>query len=139
MDVKIKLMNDGVLPQMQRDGDVCFDCYCAESGIVQKGTRRLIKLGFALELPVGYEAVLRPRSGMSKNGIDVAIGTIDTNYRGEVMANIINNSSSDLGFVFGDRICQMAIREVPQINLISVDELSETVRGEKGFGSTGIK
>ena len=77
------------------------------------------------------------RSGNSKNGIDIATGTIDTNYRGEVMACVINNSGNDFCIEIGDRICQLAIREAPKVNWNIVHELSETERGENGFGSSG--
>lgn len=138
VDVKIKLMENGKLPQFQREGDVCADCYSAENVTLRNGERKLVKLGFALELPVNYEAVLRPRSGLSKRGVDIAIGTIDTNYRGEVMANVINNSGDDFIISFGDRICQLAIRQAPAINFVQVEELSNTVRGANGFGSSGV-
>lgn len=136
--VKIKLMDNGKLPSYQRDGDACLDCYSAEDLYIPTNGRTLVKLGFALELPKGYEAIIRPRSGLTKNEIDCAIGTIDSNYRGEVSANIINNSNSCLKINFGDRICQLAIREAPQVELMEVEELTETERGGNGFGSSGI-
>ena len=86
LKVKIKLLEGGKLPEYKRDGDVCLDCYAREDVEVSFGERELIPLGFALELPEGYEAVVRPRSGLSFKGLEGAIGTIDTNYRGEVKA-----------------------------------------------------
>lgn len=91
VEVKVKLINGGLIPMYSRDGDACLDCYSNEKVEIKSGCRNLVKLGFALELPLDYEAVIRPRSGLSKNGIDVSIGTIDSNYRGEVSANVINN------------------------------------------------
>lgn len=137
VDVKIKLFEGGQLPEYKRNGDVCMDCKSRRNTVLKYGERTLIPLGFALELPAGFEAVVRPRSGNSKNGIDVAIGTIDTNYRGEVMACVINNSGNDFFVETGDRICQLAIREVPTVSWNVVKELSETERGSNGFGSTG--
>jgi len=138
LKVKIKLFDGGKLPEYKREGDVCLDCYARESVDISKGKRKLVPLGFALELPIGWEAVIRPRSGNTKGGVDIGIGTIDTNYRGEVMACIINNSDMDLLATRGERICQLAIRESPKIEWEVVDELSETERGANGFGSSGI-
>lgn len=137
--VKIKVLEGGMLPEYKRYGDVCMDCYARISCTVSPGERRLIPLGFALELPIGYEAIVRPRSGLTSGGIDNAIGTIDTNYRGEVKACVINNSDEDMIIDSGDRICQLAIREAPTIKWEVVDKLSETERGTNGFGSSGVK
>lgn len=147
MEVKIKRIEDGVIPAYKREGDVCMDCYSRVDIVIKKNKvdimevtkRTLVPLGFALELPFRYEAVVRPRSGLSKDGIDIAIGTIDTNYRGEVMACVINNSNEDYVIHKGDRICQLAIREAPEITWDVVEELSETERGSNGFGSSGVK
>ena len=140
-EIKIKLIDGGKMPERKTDGAVAFDCYtrlgkaCA---IFEPTCRGVIPLGFAMELPEGYEAVIRPRSGLSKKGIDETIGTIDFDYRGEVMACVVNNSKEDFKVYDGDRICQIVIREVPKVKLIEVSELSETERGEGGFGHTGI-
>lgn len=139
IEVKVKSVEGGILPAYKRGGDVCMDCYARTSVTIQPGDRCLVPLGFALELPMCCEAVIRPRSGLSANGIDIAIGTIDTNYRGEVKACVINNSYSDFKISVGDRICQLAIREAPLIKWDVVEELSETDRGANGFGSSGIK
>lgn len=147
MEVKIKKIEDGVLPAYKREGDVCMDCYSRTDIVVEKKKedimgvteRTLVPLGFALELPFGYEAIIRPRSGLSKEGIDIAIGTVDTNYRGEVMACVINNTCKDYVIHKGDRICQLAIRKAPIISWKIVEELSDTERGSNGFGSSGIK
>lgn len=138
LKVKIKLISGGKLPEYKRDGDVCLDCYANTDAIISKNKRGLIPLGFALELSEGWEAVLRPRSGNNKDGLDSCIGTIDTNYRGELMACMINNTDAEiLKINKGDRICQLAIREVPKIEWEIVSELSETNRGANGFGSSG--
>lgn len=139
LDVKIKLINGGKLPAYIRDGDVCLDCYarCENRIVIEKKERVLIPLGFALELPENYEAIVRPRSGLSLTGIDINIGVIDLNYRGEVNACLCNNSGADFTVNKGDRICQLAIREAPFIKWNVVEELSETERGSNGFGSSG--
>lgn len=141
MKIKVKLLEGGVIPRVQKCGDVCFDCHArleTEKLVIGRGNRAKVPLGFAIELPEGYEAVIRPRSGLTSKGIDNGIGTIDCGYRGEVCAIVINNSASEFAVKNGDRICQMAIREVPFIELEQVDELSETERGESGFGSSGV-
>ena len=137
MNVKIKLMENGKMPEFKRAGDACLDCYSAEDIVINPGNRSLIKLGFAMEIPEGYEGVIRPRSGLSSKGIDECIGTIDSNYRGELKAIIINNATEPYYINFGDRICQLAIRKTENINFIQVEELDDSVRGINGFGSSG--
>lgn len=141
MKIKIKLIENGKMPEFKTNGAVCADCYArAEKPIeVKAHSRELIPLGFAVELPKNYEMVIRPRSGMTRKGFDNAIGTIDYDYRGEVMACLINNSDISIVVEDGTRVCQCAIREVPQISFEKVDELSKTERGNNGFGSTGEK
>ena len=94
--------------------------------------------GFCLEIPSGYEAQIRPRSGLSSKGVSTILGTIDSNYRGEVCALIHNNSSDDFKIKFGDRICQMKIERVEPVVFEQVEELSKTNRNDKGFGSSGV-
>lgn len=138
MKVKIKKIENGELPIYKREGDVCMDCFARSPVLIQSFNRCLVPLGFALELPIGYEAVVRPRSGMSKESVDVCVGTIDANYRGEVMACVVNNTEEVLHISQGQRICQLAVREAPAIEWDVVDELSETERGDNGFGSSGV-
>lgn len=137
VNVKFKLMENGKMPSYTREHDACLDCYSAEDIVIRPNSRQLVKLGFAMQLPNEYEAIIRPRSGNSKKGIDVAIGTVDSNYRGEVMANVINNSDEHFTIAFGDRICQLAVRPAPTINCIQVEELEDSNRGTNGFGSSG--
>ena len=140
MNIKIKLIDGGKMPEFKTEGAVCLDCYArlAMSFVsIPANSRCLVNLGFAMELPKGYEAVIRPRSGLSKEGIDIAIGTIDWDYRGEVKACLINNTIGARTINNEERICQIAIREVPEIEFEVVSELSETNRDENGFGSTG--
>ena len=142
MNVNIKLFENGQNPVFKHDGDACADCYARIAGgsiAIPIGTRCLVNLGFAIEVPAGYEAVIRPRSGLSLQGADVAIGTIDSSYRGEVKACVINNKGERLVVNNGDRICQIAIRKVEPVSFNVVDELSETERGDNGFGSSGLR
>ena len=138
MKVKIKRIENGRIPEFKHEDDACCDCYAREDITILSGDRKLIPLGFALELPKGYEALIRPRSGNSRNEIDVCLGTVDAGYRGEVMACVVNNTNENIMIEEGDRICQMAIREVPSVDFELCSELSDTERGDKGFGSTGV-
>jgi dUTP pyrophosphatase len=137
--IKVKLLENGNMPEYKRVGDACLDCKARQSITIPKKKRDLVPLGFAIELPEDYEGIIRPRSGNTKDGIDIGIGTIDETYRGEVMACVINDSDEDFFIEAGDRICQLAIREAPKFNLIKVSELTKTERNESGFGSSGKK
>ncbi len=104
--------------------------------------RKLIPTGLFIELPAGYEAQIRPRSGLAiKKGITVlnSPGTIDADYRGEVCIILVNLSTEDFTITDGERICQMVIASHVQAEWISVEELGETERGTGGFGHTGKK
>lgn len=103
--------------------------------------RALVKTGLFIELPLGYEAQVRPRSGLAlKKGISVlnSPGTIDADYRGEIGVILINLSNEDFVIENGERIAQMIIAKHEQAQFIEVNELSETSRGAGGFGSTGV-
>ena len=104
--------------------------------------RAIIKTGLFIALPIGYEAQVRPRSGLAaKNGITVlnAPGTIDADYRGEIGVILVNLSNDDFVIQNGERIAQMIIAKHERAEWIDVQELNETSRGEGGFGSTGVK
>ena len=108
--------------------------------IMAPGERILVPTGLALALPEGYEAQIRPRSGLAlRNGVTVlnTPGTVDADYRGEVKVILINLSNSDFIIQRGMRIAQMVIAPVLQVSLMDVDVLPKTARGESGFGSTG--
>ena len=110
--------------------------------IIKPLERKLIPTGLFIELPAGYEAQIRPRSGLAiKKGITVlnSPGTIDADYRGEVCIILVNLSSEDFEIVDGERICQMVIAEHAQAEWVEVDVLGDTERGAGGFGHTGKK
>ena len=113
----------------------------ASPQILQPGERRLIPTGLAIALPPGYEAQVRPRSGLSvKFGVTLvnSPGTVDADYRGELKVNMINLGQTPFEIRRGDRIAQMVIAPVVQAWFSETDELDETARGEGGFGSTGV-
>jgi len=109
--------------------------------IIPPGEWRLIPVGIAIALPAGYEAQVRPRSGLAaKKGITCVNtpGTVDADYRGEIRCNLINHGKEDFVVSRGDRIAQMIIAPVSQAVWEIADELDETKRGTGGFGSTGV-
>src|SRR5687768_18412148 len=119
-----------------------FDLHAgvAEATVLQPGDIRLIPCGFAMAIPPGYEAQVRPRSGLaSKHGVTLvnSPGTIDADYRGEVHVPLINHGQAPFTVERGMRVAQMVVLPVPPVRLIEVDELDETDRGHGGFGHTG--
>lgn len=138
--IRIKLMSGGKAPVYKTAGAACADCYARldEDVVIHTGKRAIIPLGFAIELPEGYEAVIRPRSGLSKDCIDEVIGTIDCDFRNEIGALVVNNSGVPIAIHNGDRICQLKIQQAEQFNFVAVTELSNTARGMSGWGSTGV-
>lgn len=108
---------------------------------IRPGRHLYFPVGFAFEIPKGYEGQVRPRSGLARTNHVVAwhpIGTVDSDYRGEVMAALHNRSSEDFWLFHGDRIAQLVVAPVVRATLEEVDELTPTERGAGGFGSTGI-
>ena len=144
--IKIRLINksDNPLPQYESRSAAGMDIRCSisEAQTLQPLERRLFPTGLHIELPEGYEAQIRPRSGMAlKRGITVlnTPGTIDADYRGEVGVILINLSQEPQTIEPGERICQMVIARVEQAQTEQVEVLTETVRGEGGFGHSGTK
>jgi dUTP pyrophosphatase len=135
-----KLHPDAKVPSYAHHNDAGADICAVEKMWIPPGEWRLVKTGIAIELPVGYEAQVRPRSGLAlKYGITVlnAPGTVDESYRGEVGVNLINHGVKDFLVTPGDRIAQLVVKPVTQAEFALVEELEDTVRGEGGFGSTG--
>lgn len=133
------------LPSYQTTGSAGMDLTAAigadETIVLKPGERRAIPTGLAIALPQTLEAQVRPRSGLAlKSGITVANapGTVDSDYRGEIQAILINLSDKDFPIKRGDRIAQMVIAPVIQIAWNDVADLDETARGAGGFGSTGV-
>lgn len=113
----------------------------SETLILNPGEYRLVPTGLAIALPLGYEAQVRPRSGLAaKFGVTVlnAPGTVDADYRGEIKVQLINHGPAPVEFRRGDRIAQLVIARVTQAEFIEVKALDATERGEKGHGSTGV-
>jgi dUTP pyrophosphatase len=137
-----KLYPDVQLPKYQTQGSAGLDlqAYIKEPIILKPGEIILVPTGLAIALQEGYEAQIRPRSGLAlKNGITVlnSPGTIDADYRGEICVILINHSKQDFTITCGLRIAQMVIAQYAFASIVEVEELSATNRGEGGFGSTG--
>ena len=144
MKVKVKLLNKELeLPKYKTEYSAGMDLSASinENIILKPMERKLITTGIAISLPKDYEAQIRPRSGLAlKNGITVlnSPGTIDADYRGEIGVVLINLGDKDFIIEKGMRIAQMVINKIEQCDLVEVEELDETKRGNGGFGSTGV-
>ena len=143
MDLKI-VSKSGILPAYQTAGSSGFDirAWLEEPFLLRAGERALIPTGLYFEVPEGYEAQVRARSGLAvKHGIGLVngIGTIDSDYRGEVRVPLINWSKEDYLIESGERIAQVVIAPYVRVRPVMADALSDTDRGEGGFGSTGSK
>lgn len=142
MNVKIVNKSKHSTPQYATEHSAGLDLRAnLDSPVLLKSLeRKLIPTGLFIELPVGYEAQIRPRSGLAlKHGISLVNtpGTIDADYRGEIGVIVINLSKDEFTINDGERICQMVIAQYTHATLIEVDNLSDTQRGEGGFGHTG--
>lgn len=166
MNIKIKRLHpDAIIPKYAHEGDSGFDLVAVENVIIEPGKTVNIRTGIAVELPKGYELQVRPRSGITlRTKLRVQLGTVDSNYRGEIgviVDNInervmksfweVETISNDIiqidsprvqgSYIIrkGDRIAQAVIAPVVQANFEEVDELSDSERGQNGFGSSGVK
>ncbi len=143
INLKIKRISKlAKLPIYATEGAAGMDLYAAneEPITLESLDRALIPLGFTMELPKGYEAQIRPRSGMAiKHGITLSncVGTVDEDYRGEVCVGIINVSKENYTISCGDRIAQMIISPVTKAKITEAETLEKTERDKGGFGSTG--
>ena len=143
MKIRITNKSNNQNPSYQTSGSSGMDlrAFIPTSIILSPGERVLVPTGLYLEIPENYEAQVRSRSGLAlKKGITVlnSPGTIDADYRGEIGVILINLSDSDFEINTGDRIAQMIIAKHETIEWEAVDKLDDSVRGDKGFGSTGV-
>ena len=141
---KLDNLKELSLPKYETQGSAGMDLQAAidQEIILKSGETTLIKTGIAIALEKGFEAQIRPRSGLAlKNGITVlnTPGTIDSDYRGEICVILINHSKIDFKIERGMRIAQMIIAKYEQAQITEVENLDETARGTGGFGSTGLK
>ena len=142
--VKIKMMEgcEDLMPARAHHDDAAFDLRSRVDMVLEPGEPHLVATGIFMEFPAGYEAQVRPRSGLAlKHALTVpnSPGTIDAGYRGEVCVIMLNAGKEPYEIKSGDRIAQMVISKLPEVELVQVEELSESLRGAGGFGSTGKK
>jgi len=144
VDILVKRLPHGEglpLPEYETSGSAGMDIRSAEALTIKPGERALVGTGFAFAITEGYEVQVRPRSGLAiKKGISIpnSPGTIDSDYRGEIKAILINHGSDDFVIERGDRIAQIVVAPVQQAALVEVEDLNDTARGSGGFGSTGV-
>ena len=143
LTLKVRRLRPGArLPQRATPGATGLDLFACieEAGSIELGRDpTLVPTGIAIEVPPGYDAQVRPRSGLSAKGVGVAFGTIDSDYRGEVLVTMYLFGDHDSHTVrHGDRIAQLVIGRWADLPVVEVEALSETERGPGGHGSTGI-
>ncbi|MBP0902827.1 dUTP diphosphatase [Mariniflexile gromovii] len=144
MNIRIINKSNHPLPHYETEASAGMDLRAnlSEERTLKPLERSIVGTGLFIELPIGYEAQVRPRSGLAaKKGITVlnAPGTIDADYRGEIGVILVNLSNEDFVIQNGERIAQLVIAKHDRAEWVAVEELSETIRGEGGFGSTGTK
>ena len=144
--IQIKIVNhsNNEMPKYGTINSAGMDlrAFLEKDVVLQPLERFLVPTGIHIELLEGYEAQIRPRSGLAvKFGISIinSPGTIDADYRGEIKVILINLSNEEFTIKNGERICQMVIQKYETVSLVEVKELNETVRGDGGFGHTGTK
>ncbi len=133
-----KLSEDAIIPKFSRKGDAALDLHTIEDYQLKPNERHAFKTGLASSFPEGYVLLYRGRSGLAfKNGINPLAGVIDSNYRGEHMAILHNTGTETVEIKKGDRVVQAILMKLPDVDVIEVDDLDESIRGENGFGSSG--
>ena len=137
--VKVKLLSETARVPTRANVTVAgWDLYASKTDAVMRSCRKLVSTGIAIEIPEGCVGLIWPRSGLSvRNGITVLAGVIDSGYRGEVKVCLLNTSESTFMIEPGDRIAQILIQKVEDVDFIEVENLDEADRGDSGFGSTG--
>lgn len=132
-----KLHPDAIVPRYHSAGAAGCDLYAVDDILADTCRYTLVGTGIAIELPHGHEAQVRPRSSLSKAGIHVVLGTIDSDFRGEIAVLMATLGGVHYHVHAGDRIAQLVIAPVVRAEFVEADELTETARGSGGFGSTG--
>lgn len=143
LNLKVKKINkEAIIPKYAKKGDTGLDIYSVNEVTLYPGERALIKTGIAIELPPNTEAQIRPKSGLAlKHGLTVlnTPGSVDNGYRGEVGVIIINHGQNPYTIEKGDKIAQLVIKPTLTVEIMEVDDLSDTERGDTGYGSSGRK
>lgn len=133
-----RLDESATIPTKAHEHDAGWDLYANESTYIIPNHRRTVSTGISLEIPEGYVGLIWPRSGLAvKNGIDVFAGVIDSGYRGEIKVCLYNSSDNSVKLNAEDRVAQIIIQKLPNIEMLEVQDLQDSNRGEGGFGSSG--
>lgn len=139
MQIKVKkLHQDAKVPAYAHEGDAGMDLFVLEDMMLVPGRPTKVRTGVAMEIPEGYAGLIWDRSGLSTSqGVKTLGGVIDSGYRGEVLVGMINASLAPYTVRAGEKVAQLLIQQVERAEILEVADLSQTVRGEGGFGSTG--
>lgn len=139
MHLKIKKVHpDAKIPKYAHKGDAGFDIYIPETVVILPGERKSVPIGLAMEIPEGHAGLLLDKSGLShKHGIKSFGGVIDSGYRGEIHAGLMNLGDKPYTFEKGDKLIQMLIMPVQGVEILETEELTDSDRGIGAFGSTG--
>ena len=138
--LKVRLLRPGArLPTRATPGASGLDLYaCLDAGLELGADVTLVPTGIAVEVPRGYEVQVRPRSGLARRGVSVVFGTVDSDYRGEVFVNMHTiGTLQSYRIQDGDRIAQLVVARVELLPVVEVEELTDSERGDGGYGSTG--
>lgn len=139
IQVKFKKLHPNAIPfSYTRKNDACMDMYAVESDVLEAGETCIVYTGIAVEIPQGYEGIVRGRSGLASKGIFVHVGTVDYEYRGNVGIIMSNFAGYDFNIERGMRLGQFTVKPVFRCQLIEAEELSETERGTNGYGSSQL-
>jgi dUTP pyrophosphatase len=139
MDIKVKLLlPEAILPTRATPGAAGLDLYAAESLLIKPHAHATVETGVAIALPADHVGLVWPRSGWAaKYAIDTLAGVVDCDYRGGIGVVLVNHGGDDVDINIGDRIAQLVVQRYEHATLVAVDELEETHRDVRGFGSTG--
>jgi dUTP pyrophosphatase len=139
MEIKVKKLDErAVIPQYAHDTDAGMDFFALEDTTIPAQASANVPTGIAVEIPTGYVGLVWDKSGLaSKVGITTMAGVIDSGFRGAISLIIFNTTDKDYTFKSGEKVAQMLVQKVEHVGIVVVDKLSDTQRGEKGFGSTG--
>lgn len=140
VELKVKRLTDSaILPTKAHETDAGWDLYADNAVVIGPGETGMIDLGIAAEIPEGYFALIRDRSSMARKSLAVLGGVVDSEYRGSIKVVLHNSGKSEFSVEPGDKIAQALILPVPTVKVVEVKSLSDSARGEGGFGSTGMR
>jgi len=132
-----RLTADALLPRLAHTGDLGYDLFSAEDAVIPPGKQHKVRTGVALQFPEGWGGIIKDRSSLASARVYSSAGVIDGGYRGEIMVLLRNDSDADYTVNKGDKVAQIIPLQASMLEVVDVDELSETSRNEKGFGSSG--